>query len=564
MSTESMAPPPTGEEAEQFARAQAFRSVVTVLCGPPGDSGPPILLHAPAQVTLLDREGAVHVVQEGTQPEGVVGWLPTLVGGARGSSVHRILVVRPSPWLRKELESFTAADLTSPKGATIHLFVLDDAGELLSHLSEADSDVRGNLLAKLEEANLDKPVAPEVFSLSFDSAVARGEAWRGRAERFTAPRTWSLSLLTFIAVVFVLEELWGGSTFLPTVSRMGAVLGDGGTWMQPWRLLSSAVLHGSIFHVAVNGFTLFGLGGLIERVIGGPRMMLCFVLSALGGAAAAAATGGFGVTVGASGGLFGLFAMLAWIVWHPQGVMDLSPGRQKLLKNNLTADIGLLAVISLLPSVSLAGHLGGALVGLGLAASGLLVRPPVPDERPRTRVFGGIAAALVVLSFVLSLASGKPWQLTNHDDMVAVAHEGFEFEVPVAVVDRIKPGPRSGSAAYGEFFDDPFELRVDVELGYVSPSGQLDVAARAVADLWNQDQTVGEFTLDEEAVSFVDGEQALVSQAYTRHDGLVLRRAALLTERGRVLFEVVAFEGRPESRANFIEDMLLQGEWQAP
>jgi len=48
-----------------------------------------------------------------------------------------------------------------------------------------------------------------------------------------------------------------------------------------WTLLTSMFMHGSIFHILVNMFVLFSLGGLCEKIIGRKRFLWFYLLSGL-------------------------------------------------------------------------------------------------------------------------------------------------------------------------------------------------------------------------------------------------------------------------------------------
>ena len=95
-----------------------------------------------------------------------------------------------------------------------------------------------------------------------------------------------------------------------------------------WTALTSMFMHGSFFHLMVNMFVLFSLGGLCEKIIGRVRFFWFYILSGLfaglifvilaylsGGNGAGEAILGSPTTyaVGASGAIFaiaGLFVML--------------------------------------------------------------------------------------------------------------------------------------------------------------------------------------------------------------------------------------------------------------
>jgi membrane associated rhomboid family serine protease len=123
-----------------------------------------------------------------------------------------------------------------------------------------------------------------------------------------------------------------------------------------WRMVSCAFEHGGPLHLLFNMSVVYTLGFMLERVIGAWRFLGLSLVTCLGSSSFALFFNFDVPTVGASG------VILGWA-----GAMSLiatSQGRREL-------GIWLIQVIiiSLLPGVSWAGHLGGFLFGLpcGLA-----------------------------------------------------------------------------------------------------------------------------------------------------------------------------------------------------
>ena len=90
-------------------------------------------------------------------------------------------------------------------------------------------------------------------------------------------------------------------------------LGEG---FRVWQVITSAFLHGSIFHLAVNMFGIWMFGRDIERALGPARFIQLYAVSVLSAAFAQLVVTAFGdpvPTVGASGGLFGLLVAYAML-----------------------------------------------------------------------------------------------------------------------------------------------------------------------------------------------------------------------------------------------------------
>ena len=91
-----------------------------------------------------------------------------------------------------------------------------------------------------------------------------------------------------------------------------------------WTLLTHMFVHGGIFHLFVNMFVLFSIGGLCEKIIGRKRFLWFYLLSGIfAGLLSVLAAGFLGggflqkivgtpdvYMVGASGAIFGILGML--------------------------------------------------------------------------------------------------------------------------------------------------------------------------------------------------------------------------------------------------------------
>lgn len=130
-----------------------------------------------------------------------------------------------------------------------------------------------------------------------------------------------------------------------------------------YRLLSANFIHFGIFHLAVNCYSLYGLGLFIEKSLGLKKYLILILVSAL------TTTGlpylfylitGYGANVvsgGISGVIFGLIGALGALALHYKYIyMDIF--------KQLAPNIILMLIISfIIPSISLSGHLAGLIGG---------------------------------------------------------------------------------------------------------------------------------------------------------------------------------------------------------
>jgi membrane associated rhomboid family serine protease len=158
-----------------------------------------------------------------------------------------------------------------------------------------------------------------------------------------------------------------------------------GEW---WRLLSAAFLHYGPFHLAINMYSLFFAGTLLEQVIGRWRFGLLYLGSGIAGSAGALVLSPDSVTVGASGAIFGILGAL--FVLERRGNIATGGQIAGLIVLNLIFTFAI-------SNISVGGHIGG-LIG-GVILMWLLLQ-----YRRSAAYSVGAAAALVVVSVVVAYA----------------------------------------------------------------------------------------------------------------------------------------------------------------
>lgn len=130
---------------------------------------------------------------------------------------------------------------------------------------------------------------------------------------------------------------------------------------EPWRMLTTAFLHGGILHLALNMYALWIIGSHLEQMLGRWRYITLYFLSAFGGSVAVLLLTPFGqqwvwTTVGASGAVFGLFAGIAIVLKRVGGNYS-----------QILIIIGINVVFSFTGNISWQAHLGGMAVGAMLS-----------------------------------------------------------------------------------------------------------------------------------------------------------------------------------------------------
>ena len=126
-----------------------------------------------------------------------------------------------------------------------------------------------------------------------------------------------------------------------------------------WRIITGAVLHGGMLHLAMNGYALYSFGKLFEVLTNRAHLAVVFLASAIGGGVLSLIFLPDGISVGASGGIVGLIGYLAVYAFRRRQFIS-AEFRRSLLFN-----IGFIFVVgvAVLPNIDNFGHLGGLLTG---------------------------------------------------------------------------------------------------------------------------------------------------------------------------------------------------------
>lgn len=130
--------------------------------------------------------------------------------------------------------------------------------------------------------------------------------------------------------------------------------------VEVWRLLTPALVHFGILHLALNMLALWFLGQPLELVFGKVRFLVLYLVSTLGGSALSlllAPEDGWVAYGGASGAIFGLFGGLVVLQAY------------KMIQSGSLIPILLLnlGISFTLPNIGWQSHIGGLLIGSGVA-----------------------------------------------------------------------------------------------------------------------------------------------------------------------------------------------------
>ena len=148
-----------------------------------------------------------------------------------------------------------------------------------------------------------------------------------------------------------------------TLHRFGALINFnrmGGDYLELYRLITSIFLHGSIFHLACNMYSLFIIGPQLESFFGKVKYSIIFILSGvIGNLLSMVFLQDSFVSVGASGAIFGLLGSLLYFGYHYRVYLS------GVIKSQIIPLIVLNLLIGFLSTdINNLAHIGGLIGGI--------------------------------------------------------------------------------------------------------------------------------------------------------------------------------------------------------
>lgn len=193
------------------------------------------------------------------------------------------------------------------------------------------------------------------------------------------------ALIALCALVFVVQYLTGGPSGGATTQDF--IYFPPFTGQEPWRMVTTLFLHGSILHIALNMYSLLIFGQILEQSLGRWRFLALYLLSGIGGSVGVLLIAPGIAVLGASGAIFGLLGAFFVI-------------QRRLGGNNvqLMVIIGLNLVAGfIIPGIAWQAHVGGLLVG-ALVALVLLRTRERSKHTEQILLLLGVFAALIVIT----------------------------------------------------------------------------------------------------------------------------------------------------------------------
>lgn len=248
------------------------------------------------------------------------------------------------------------------------------------------------------------------------------------------PKWWTATnvLLAVNCLVFLLMVVSGASPFLPDsqdLLRWGADYGPYTLGGQYWRLVTSAFVHIGIFHLLVNMYCLWRLGGAAEKLFRPFVIIAIYLLTGIGASLLSLSWNPMRVSAGASGAIFGIIGVLISVLFF--GRFEIATEQRRRMLGYVVKLALYNLFYGLIGHIDNMAHLGGLVTGL-LMGTFLARAVTQPMDECRRRGINVITVSLIVLLLITlpvakaklyAVELGKAIRAENKSDCVAaIAH----------------------------------------------------------------------------------------------------------------------------------------------
>ncbi len=163
---------------------------------------------------------------------------------------------------------------------------------------------------------------------------------------------------------------------------------------QIYRLITSAFMHESIFHLAMNMYALYVIGTQVESYIGKAKFTTVYLFSALiGSLLSCIVHNNLSWSLGASGAIFGLMGSLLYFGYHYRLYLD------NALKTQIVPIILMNLMIGFMfENIDNAAHIGGLVGGLFMTMA-----VGIKNKSSKQDSINGIICSIILTLFLVYL-----------------------------------------------------------------------------------------------------------------------------------------------------------------
>ncbi len=260
---------------------------------------------------------------------------------------------------------------------------INDTEDLLRNnvVVDAFPNIEKDMINTEDEVDLIVNVTNDINSKTAKENRKYEEVFRPKKIIFT------YALIIICTIIFFLQLIF------PGLLTLFAVNGDLVRQGQVYRLVTGMFLHGSIWHLLCNMYSLYVIGCATENYFGKRKFLLIYLVSGIIGSMFSCLFN-FGWSLGASGAIFGLMGALCYFGYYYRLYMG------KALYNEIipviVINLGLSLVIA---NIDFYAHIGG-LIGGVFMTMGLGIKNKTDKQ---SSINGWITFSILVLFLIYML-----------------------------------------------------------------------------------------------------------------------------------------------------------------
>jgi rhomboid protease GluP len=195
-------------------------------------------------------------------------------------------------------------------------------------------------------------------------------------------------------IVFLLMALAGGSNE-PILMAFGVKSNPEIAQGQWWRFVTPIFIHIGLLHLFFNSYALWIVGPQVEKLYGGARFVILYVLTGVAGVYGSYSYHPYTISAGASGAIFGLFGVL--LVFGIRYRAGIPPFFKRAVGTGVLPVIVINLIIGFtIPMIDNSAHIGGLLAGAALAAV-------VPFRKPGDETNAGFRSIQIALLAMIAV-----------------------------------------------------------------------------------------------------------------------------------------------------------------
>jgi len=222
---------------------------------------------------------------------------------------------------------------------------------------------------------------------------------------WTRRPTYTYVFFALNILVFLLMALAGGSTNEPTLMSFGVKSNAEIARGQWWRLVTPIFIHIGLLHLFFNSYALWIVGPQVEKLYGGARFVILYVVTGIAGVYGSYAYHPNTISAGASGAIFGLFGVL--LTFGIRYRNSIPPFFKRAVGTGVLPVIVINLIIGFtIPAIDNSAHISGLLAGAALAAV-------IPFQKPGDESNTGFRSIQIAL---LSLIAVSFYEVGTHYD----------------------------------------------------------------------------------------------------------------------------------------------------